>query len=269
MLFRSAMDWAAGLGQGWALATIDELDAIHTVRASLNSALAANNAENALFCETDYYNTVDNKYAIYLSSTDAVGTDPQGKEYFSNRVHLKYFNLNGYWDYPLSTMSTISKSAPLKDNYFARAVYTFPKVGSIIKCAGQKAIVYEVTADAYKAVSVEQGGEMTWDQAVAWAQGLGNGWNLASLDDLKAIYKVRVDLNKVLAADSADNALFEEDNKEEDGSYAAYWSSTLVEGTSGATAKAYYFYFDSKGRETSSFTMFPVEYSRAVYTILK
>ena len=181
---------------------------------------------------------------------------------------LKYFNLNGYWDYNYSTHATINKSAPLKSNYYARAVYTFPKVGSIIECAGQKGIVYEVTADAYKVVSVEQGGEMTWDEAKAWAEGLGNGWSLASLDELKAIHKVRTDLNKVLAADSADNALFEEDNKEEDGSYAAYWSSTLVESTS-TSQKAYYFYFDSKGRETTSFTMFPVEYSRAVYTIAK
>ena len=92
---------------------------------------------------------------------------------------------------------------------------------------------------------------------------------MASVEELQAIYDVRVELNEVLAADSADNALFEEDNKEEDGTYAAYWSSTLVEGTSGATAKAYYIYFDSQCRVITSFTMFPVEYSRAVYTIAK
>ena len=261
-----AVTWASNLGNGWALASIYDLDAIHAVRANLNAALAADNAENALFCETDYIE--EGKYAMYLSSTEAVGNDPQGQAYFSNRVHLKYFNLNGYWDYPYSTFATISKSAPLKDNYFARGVYTFHKVGSIVECAGQKAVVYEVTNDAYKAVSVAQGGEMTWNEAMAWAEGLGNGWSLASLDELKAIYKVRTDLNKVLAADSAENVLFEEDNKEEDGTYAAYWSSTLVESASTST-KAYYFYFDSKGRETTSFTMFPVEYSRAVYTIAK
>ena len=264
--WQNAMDWAAGLGQGWALASIYELDAIHAVRQNLNAALAADNAENALFCETEYVE--EGKYALYLSSTIAEGNDPQGEAYFANRVMLKYFNLNGYWDYNYSTFATINMSAPLRSNYYARAVYTFPKVGSIIKCAGQKAIVYEVTADAYKAVSVEQGGEMTWDQAKDWAEGLGTGWSLASVEELQAIYDVRVELNQVLAADSADNALFEEDHKEEDGTYAAYWSSTLVESTS-ASSKAYYVYFDSQCRVTTSFTMFPVEYSRAVYTIAK
>ena len=118
-----ATTWATSLGEGWALASIEELDAIHAARKTLNVALAADNTENALFCEADYY--VDDKYAMYLSSTEATGTDPQGEAYFANRVHLKYFNLNGYWDYPLSTFATINKSAPLKDNYFARAVYTF------------------------------------------------------------------------------------------------------------------------------------------------
>ena len=264
--WQNAMDWAAGLGQGWALASIYELDAIHAVRQNLNAALAADNAENALFCETEYVE--EGKYALYLSSTIAEGNDPQGEAYFANRVMLKYFNLNGYWDYNYSTFATINMSAPLRSNYYARAVYTFPKVGSIIECAGQKAIVYEVTADAYKAVSVEQGGEMTWDQAKAWAEGLGSGWSLASVEELQAIYDVRVELNQVLAADSADNALFEEDHKEEDGTYAAYWSSTLVESTS-ASSKAYYVYFDSKCSVITSFTMFPVEYSRAVYTIAK
>ena len=107
---------------------------------------------------------------------------------------------------------------------------------------------------------------MMWNDAMSWAEGLGSGWSLASVEELQAIYDVRVELNQVLAADSADNALFEEDNKEEDGSYAAYWSSTLVESTS-TNSKAYYVYFDSKCRVTTSFTMFPVEYSRAVYTI--
>ncbi len=116
-----AAAWAEGLGEGWNLASIYELDAIHTARKALNEGLAADNAENALFCETEYY--ADGKYAIYVSSTDAEGNDPQGEAYFANRVHLKYFNLNGYWDYNYSTFATISKYAPLKDNYFARAVY--------------------------------------------------------------------------------------------------------------------------------------------------
>ncbi|MBO7242396.1 MAG: hypothetical protein J6V19_01885, partial [Alistipes sp.] len=117
-----AATWAEGLGEGWSLASIYELDAIHAARKALNVALVADNAENALFCETDYY--ADGKYALYISSTEAIGNDPQGEEYFANRVHVKYFNLNGYWDYNYSTFATISKYAPLKDNYFARAVYT-------------------------------------------------------------------------------------------------------------------------------------------------
>ena len=117
-----ATTWATSLGEGWALASIEELDAIHAARKTLNVALVADNTENALFCETDYY--TDGKYALYLSSTEATGNDPKGEAYLANRVHVKYFNLNGYWDYPLSTFATINISAPLKDNYFARAVYT-------------------------------------------------------------------------------------------------------------------------------------------------
>ena len=122
MTATDAATWAEGLGEGWKLASIYDLDAIHAARKALNVALAADNAENALFCETDYY--TDGKYALYISSTDAEGNDPQGEAYFSNRVHVKYFNLNGYWDYNYSTFATISKVASLKDNYFARAVYT-------------------------------------------------------------------------------------------------------------------------------------------------
>ena len=118
--YSNAIAWAEGLGEGYHLATMEELDAIWTVRAELNKVLKADNAENALFCETDYLE--DGKYAMYLSSTLAEGNDPQGNAYFANRVHLKYFNATGYWDYPYSTMSTINKSAPLKSNYFARAV---------------------------------------------------------------------------------------------------------------------------------------------------
>lgn len=140
----------------------------------------------------------------------------------------------------------------------------FHHVGAIVEVDGQKAIVYSVD-NGVKAVSVEQGGEMTWDESMAWAQSLGEGWSLTTLDELKAIYNVRFELNQALAADSAENVLFEEDHKEEDGTYAAYWTSTPVENS---TTKAYYFYFDSKGRETTSFKMFPVEYSRAVCTLM-
>ena len=117
-----ATAWAEGLGEGWSLASIDELDAIWAARSELNDALEADDTENALFNEEDYWQS-SSKYALYLSSTEAVGDDPQGQAYFSNRVFVKYFNLTGYWDYDRSTFATISKSAPLKDNYFARAVY--------------------------------------------------------------------------------------------------------------------------------------------------
>ena len=115
-----AATWAAGLGEGWSLASIYDLDAIHVARFALNKALAADSADNALFCETEYW--ADGKYALYVSSTEAVGNDPQGEAYFANRILLKYFNLNGYWDYNYSTFASINKNAPLKDNYFARAV---------------------------------------------------------------------------------------------------------------------------------------------------
>ena len=137
------------------------------------------------------------------------------------------------------------------------------KVGSIIDINGVKAVIFSLE-NGMKAVSVEQGGEMTWDESMDWAKNLGEGWNLSTISELQAIYAVRKTLNEALAADNAENALFEEDEKEEDGTYAAYWSSTLVEGS---TTKAHYFYFDHKGRVTQSFTMFPVEYSRAVYNL--
>ena len=140
------------------------------------------------------------------------------------------------------------------------------KVGSIIDINGVKAVIFS-TENGGKAVSVEQGGEMTWDESMDWANNLGEGWNLSTLSELQAIYAVRATLNKALAADNADNTLFWEGHKEEDGTYAAYWSSTLVEGSTGSTTKAYYMYFDNDGRVTSSFTMFPVEYSRAVYNL--
>ena len=176
--------------------------------------------------------------------------------------------MNGYWDYNYSTFATINKSAPLKDNYFARAVYSLGeyRVGDIVTVGGQKAIVYSVSENGTKAVSVEQGGEMTWDESKAWAEGLGAGWSLASLEDMQAIHSVRFALNIALAADSTNNVLFEEDNKEEDGSYAAYWTSTLADDAA-TNPKAYYMYFNNKGDVMKSFTMFPVEYSRAVYTL--
>ena len=261
-----AMTWATSLGQGWDLASIYELDDIWNVRSILNNALVADNADNALFCENEYYTA--GKYALYLSSTDAVGNDPQGEAYFSNRVHVKYFNLNGYWDYNYSTFATISKYAPLKENYFARAVYAMGEyaIGDIVKVGSEKAIVYSITEEGVKAVSVKQGGEMTWDESMAWAKGLGAGWNLASLEDMQSIYNVRFALNRALAADDASNVLFEEDKKEEDGTDAAYWTSTLVEGTS-TTTKAKYVCFSDELKVIQSFAMFPVEYSRAVYTI--
>ena len=138
-------------------------------------------------------------------------------------------------------------------------------IGTIVNINGIKGIIFSVEDDNIKAVSIEQGGEMTWDESITWAKQLGDGWKLASLDELKAIYNVRVDLNKALVKENAENILFEEDNKEEDGTYAAYWSSTLVESSTSTTPKAYYMFFDATGRETTSFTMFPVEYSRAVY----
>ena len=137
-------------------------------------------------------------------------------------------------------------------------------VGQIVEVAGAKAVVFDITKNGVKAVSVEQGGEMTWDEAMSWANGLGEGWALASVEELQAIHAVRATLNDALEADSAENALFLEGDKEDDGTYAAYWSSTLVEGS---TTKAHYMYFDNKATVMSSFTMFPVEYSRAVVTI--
>ena len=125
---KSAVDaatWAASLGEGWSLTSIYDLDAIHGFRVALNKALVANNAANALFCETEYM--TNGNYAIYVSSTEASGNDPQGVAYFANRVYTKYFNLAGYWKYPYSNHDCTHKNAPLKDNYFARGVYTIAK----------------------------------------------------------------------------------------------------------------------------------------------
>ncbi len=231
--WQDAVDWAKGLGTGWALASIYELDEIHAVRAALNDALEANSAENALFCETDYWDAANRKYATYISSTEAIGTDPQGETYVDNRVHLKYFNLNGYWDYPYSTFATISKGAPLRNNNFARAVYTKPEVGTIVECAGQKAVVFSVE-NGIKAVSVAElnlNGK-NWQNAMDWGKSLGTGWALASMEELNAIYDVRVALNNALKADNAENALFWEGDEyyRKNGSvyYVIYLSSTEV-----------------------------------------
>ena len=265
LYWQDAMDWATGLGQGWSLASIYDLDDIHAARKVINAALTADDANNTLFVEN-----INGSNACYLSSTMAPygESDANGNAYFANRAFFKRFNANGYWDVPYSSFDCINIYTPLKSNYVARAVYSLGmyNIGDIVTVGGQKAIVYSITEDGAKAVSVEQGGEMTWDESMAWAEGLGSGWSLASLEDMQAIYGVRFALNRALAADNANNVLFEEDNKEDNGSYADYWTSTLVEGTS-STPKAYYFRFDATGREFTNRTMFPVEYSRAVYTI--
>lgn len=268
--YSDAAAWAEGLGNGWHLASIYELDKIWEVRKDLNKALMADNTENALFEEDDYY--TEGKYAMYLSSTMAMGTDPQGVDYFANRAHLKYFNLNGYWDYPYSSYSTINVSAPLKANHFARAVYTLEYgIGDIVEANGVKGVVYGESNDAYKVVSVAQGDRMSWYEANDWAEELGEGWSLASLEDMQAIHRVRAALNDVLAVDNSNNALFLEVDKEEDGSYADYWTSTIVEGTENAMApKAYYIRFNTAGTVYNNvWVTTGVEYSRAVYTLAK
>ena len=265
LYWQDAMDWATGLGQGWSLASIYDLDDIHAARKVINAALTADDANNTLFVEN-----INGSDACYLSSTMAPygESDANGNTYFANRAFFKRFNTNGYWDVPYSTFDCINIYAPLKSNYVARAVYSLGmyNIGDIVTVGGQKAIVYSITEDGAKAVSVEQGGEMTWDESMAWATGLGTGWNLASLEDMQAIYGVRFALNRALATDDASNVLFEEDKKEEDGTDAAYWTSTLVEGTS-TTTKAKYVCFSDELKVIQSFAMFPVEYSRAVYTI--
>ena len=126
--WQSAMDWAAGLGNGWELASMEDLNTIYDLRFELNDALEANNPENALFWEGDelYIKNGSVYYACYLSSTEAPAgeKDANGNVYFSNRVFFKMFNDRGYWDVPYSSFDCINKSAPLRDNYFARATIT-------------------------------------------------------------------------------------------------------------------------------------------------
>ena len=126
--WQDAMDWAAGLGEGWALASMADLNAIYDLRCELNDALEADNAENALFWEGDelYIKNGSVYYALYMSSDEAVEgeLDPQGQAYWPNQVFLKFFNDLGYNDYLYSAVDCINKYAPLRDNYFARGVVT-------------------------------------------------------------------------------------------------------------------------------------------------
>ena len=90
------MDWAANLGEGWSLASMEELNKIYDLRCELNDALEADNAENALFWEGDelYKKNGSVYYALYMSSTEIPvgGADANGNEYFPNRVFFKIFN---------------------------------------------------------------------------------------------------------------------------------------------------------------------------------
>lgn len=129
--WQNAMDWATSLGEGWALATMDDLNVIYNLRCDLNDVLEADNSENALFWEGDelYIKNGSIYYALYMSSTEvpAGESDSNGNEYFANRVFFKMFNDKGYSDVLYSSFDCINKSAPLRDNYFARAVYTVAK----------------------------------------------------------------------------------------------------------------------------------------------
>ena len=125
-----AMDWAVGLGNGWALASMEDLNAIYDNRVALNDAIEADSAENALFWEGDelYIKNGSVYYAHYISSTEVPnGVDANGNEYFPNRVFFKQFNDKGYSDVLYSAFDCINKYAPLRDNYFARGVYTIAK----------------------------------------------------------------------------------------------------------------------------------------------
>jgi hypothetical protein len=52
--------------------------------------------------------------------------DANGVEYSVNHVFCKAFNAKGYVNIPYAAdgVNTINKYAPLRDNYFARAVVT-------------------------------------------------------------------------------------------------------------------------------------------------
>lgn len=126
--WQDAMDWAEGLGEGWYLASMEDLNAIYELRCELNDVLEADNAENALFWEGDelYIKNGSVYYALYISSTEvkAGELDANGEEYFPNRVFFKIFNDLGYSDVLYSAFDCINKYALLRDNHFARGVYT-------------------------------------------------------------------------------------------------------------------------------------------------
>ena len=126
--WQDAIDWAARLGEGWALASMEELNAIYDARFELNDALEVNSKDNALFWEGDEYYRKNGSvyYALYMSSTEVPvgGADANGNNYFPNRVFFKIFNKLGYSDVLYSAFDCINKYAPLRDNYFARATYT-------------------------------------------------------------------------------------------------------------------------------------------------
>ena len=126
--WQDAIDWAARLGEGWALASMEELNAIYDARFELNDALEVNSKDNALFWEGDEYYRKNGSvyYARYMSSTEVPvgGADANGNNYFENRVFFKIFNKLGYSDVLYSAFDCINKYAPLRDNYFARATYT-------------------------------------------------------------------------------------------------------------------------------------------------
>ena len=125
--WQDAMDWAIGLGEGWYLASMEDLNGIYDLRCELNDVLEADNAENALFWEGDelYIKNGSVYYALYISSTEVPkeGSDANGNGYFPNRVFFKIFNDLGYSDVLYSAFDCINKNAPLRDNYFARGVY--------------------------------------------------------------------------------------------------------------------------------------------------
>ena len=129
--WQGAMDWAVGLGEGWYLASMEDLNAIYELRCELNAVLEADNAENALFWEGDelYIKNGSVYYALYMSSTEVPvgGSDANGNKYYANRVFYKIFNNLGYSDVLYSTFDSINKYAPLKDNHFARGVYTIER----------------------------------------------------------------------------------------------------------------------------------------------
>lgn len=118
------------------------------------------------------------------------------------------------------------------DKYGEYDVYA---VGTIAEFAGVKGIIYEITDEAFKVVSVEECvlAEKTPGYANTWAESLGEGWTLTTIDDLDVIHNVRLALNGFLKADDANNALFEEDDYIDDAQtlYAIYISSTVAEGS--------------------------------------